>query len=213
MREGPLGIKQEGSLTFGAQLDLAALALGDGALFAKVLTDLPSATLKFATSNLSELELSLLNQYFGQDGLSERISLFADEEAQGADKFYDTVDVVLASVISRPEDIAYPLQMSVPVIMRDRTNVKSGYGSLILSAAERGEWQVSSDEEFIALASSLSDFAHLGEVRQALKTGLPTTKLFDSNTNTLEFMYAMLSACDRVKALKGEEKVAADDAN
>ena len=40
-----------------------------------------------------------------------------------------------------------------------------------------------------------------------------TLSTFNSNTNTLEFMYAMLSACDRVKAKKGEEKVAADDAN
>ncbi|MEG3618315.1 hypothetical protein V5T82_07625 [Magnetovibrio sp. PR-2] len=207
-----LTLKQVGNLVFGAKLDLAALAMGDGALFAQMLAKVPNATLKFAAENISDLELSLLNQYFGHDDISERVSLYTAEDEQTIDRFYSSVDVMLASANSQPEDISTPLQMSVPVIMRDRQNVMSSYAGLVLLAAEREGWQVTSDEAFIELASTFSDFDHLGKARLALKDNLLSTKLFDANTNALEFMYAVLNACDRVQSLKHDKEVGADDA-
>lgn len=189
----PSPAKSSGHVTFGAALDLAAMALGDGELMVKVLQDNPDARLKLNMGgHVSPVSLSLLNQHFEPFGLQERIDLYSPEPNQSRGAFFNEVDVYLASCLAKPDQVLEALHMGVPCVMRTRDDLTPGLGLSVLRQAGRGEWVFADDATYLEAVQGLaSDISGLETLRATMRDALAASPVHNMDNVALKVMYAV----------------------
>ena len=79
--------------------------------------------------------------------------------------------------------------MGVPVILRKRSTVQSGYGAPVLAQAGRATWVCDDDQSFFKAIESVSaDLDGLAALRQSLRAEIADSALHNMHQFALSFL-------------------------
>ena len=202
----PLPALANGFITFGCFNNLTKLNDAVLALWAKVLTALPSAKLFLKTKQLADpLVVQDTLQRFERVGV-KAAQLILEGPSPRADYFesYNKVDIAL-------DPFPFPggttsvegLWMGVPVVTLKGERFISHNGQTIAHNAGQANWIANDTNDYVRLAlEAASDLEKLERVRTGLRAQVLASPLFDASRFARNFEAAMLAMALKITNFK-----------
>ena len=182
----PLPAAENGHLTIGVPLDLAALTPSAVSALAKVLHAVKDARIVFGASGATDnYPTQRIAELFGPEGVMDRIAIWQHKAAGDPwlpdPKFWQNIDLFLV-----PDALAAPLRasdslwMGVPVLTLAGDRPQTCIAASILASAAKMEWVFNDLDTMIkAITAFTNDIEGLAETRAGLRAHVKRSALFN----------------------------------
>jgi len=174
---------KNGFITFGSFNNLAKLGTSTITMWAEVLRKVEKSRLILKTLHLGEARLAeRVQQQFILRGVDpSRLTITGYTEGDDHFEQYASIDIALDPFpYSGATTTIEALHMGVPVVSLSGDRYASRMSQSILKGIKRGEWVVSSQDEYTELAIQLAqDFEGLSNIRRSLRAEIEQSELCD----------------------------------